>query len=294
MGFEKTKKIIDDVYSSKIKTVRFTGGEPLLRKDIFKILKYAKNRGFDEVRLNTNGILVNKAMADNLAKLVDNILIPIENYLPQKEDIITGGKGVLKKKEISIKFLKESGIKTVRVGTVLTKENILNLENMADFIEKLPIDEWEFYRPIPISGENILDSKLVKVFVEKIFKIRKTLDMPIALANSLPFCAIKDTNKLSSISVGATADDGHSRIVVDPRGFYKPHYFIDENLGDTSSVLKVWKNKFLKKIRSLNYLPEECKKCFFVSKCKGGSRQASKVFYGDYFKKDPLANKKNL
>ena len=56
------KKIIDGLAKAEIKIIRFTGGEPFLRKDIFQLLKYAKNRGL-EVRLNTNTSLINQKIA---------------------------------------------------------------------------------------------------------------------------------------------------------------------------------------------------------------------------------------
>ncbi|PIY82331.1 MAG: heme biosynthesis protein, partial [Candidatus Omnitrophica bacterium CG_4_10_14_0_8_um_filter_44_12] len=48
--------MIDSIKKAKISIVRFTGGEPLLRNDIFELIKYAKSKGL-KIRLNTNGSL---------------------------------------------------------------------------------------------------------------------------------------------------------------------------------------------------------------------------------------------
>ena len=285
------KKIIDNIIQANIKIVRFTGGEPLLRKDIFELVRYAKDKEL-EVRLNTNASLINNKTAKKFKGIVDNILIPIESYNDKKESKITGHLHSLKKKIKAIKLLKKEKIPVVRVGTVATRENILNFDKIAQLISELPLNEWEFYRPITISGKEELNSKLVKYLVEKLIDLRKKTAKAVFIANALPFCAIKDLNKLNNVSKGALFDDGHTRLVIDPRGFVKPHYFMNENIGNPLDILGAWQHPFVKKMRNLEFLPRECKDCSFVFKCRGGSRQASKVAFGDYNKPDPLAKAK--
>ncbi|MFH1551538.1 MAG: radical SAM protein, partial [bacterium] len=82
------KKIINAISESGVKVIRFTGGEPLLRKDIFELLKYAKNKNL-EVRLNTNGSLINSKTVKKLRGVVDNVLIPIESDDDEKESKLT-------------------------------------------------------------------------------------------------------------------------------------------------------------------------------------------------------------
>ncbi len=283
------KKVIDGISKSKIKIIRFTGGEPLLRKDIFTLLKYAKNKNL-EVRLNTNGYLIDKKVAEKLKGLVDNVLIPIESWSDKKEEKITGVAKALEKKTKAIDLLKDQNIPIVRVGTVATKENILNFDKLADFVGKQKIDEWEFYRPVLISTKENLNSKLINILADKLIQFREKNERAIFIANALPFCSIKDLNKINSISKGGVFDDGHRRLVVDPRGFVKPHYFMDENIGDPLDILGAWNSRFMKKMRNLEFLPSECKGCFYVSKCCGGSRNSAMLFNGKYDTIDPLVN----
>ena len=286
------KKIIDNIAQAGIKIIRFTGGEPLLRKDIFELLKHAKNKGL-EVRLNTNASLINKRAVEKLKGIVDNVLIPIESYNNKKESEITGYPDSLKKKIKAIELLKKARISVIRAGTVAAKENILNFDKIAQLISKLPLDEWEFYRPIPVSGKEELNSKLVKYFVDKLIDLRKNTEKAIFIANALPFCAIKDLNKINNVSKGGLFDDGHTRLVIDPRNFVKPHYFMDENIGETLNILGAWQSPFMKKMRNLEYLPKQCKNCNFVFKCRGGSRQIAKMLFGKYQAADPLAKSIN-
>jgi len=281
------KKIIDGLVKAKVNIVRFTGGEPILRKDIFELLKYAKNKGL-ETRLNTNGSLINLKIAKKLKGIVDNVLIPIESYNNQEESKITGYNNSLKRKLEAIKLLKKEQIPIVRAGTVLIKENILHFDKLNQFIFNLPLDEWELYRPIPVSKDTDLNSKIMNFLADKLIDLKKRTGKMVFIANALPFCAINDLNKMNSISKGAFFDDGHSRLVIDPRGFVKPDYFIDENLGSPLDILNAWHHPFVKKIRSLNYLPQKCQNCSFLYKCRGGSRQAAKMVYNNYWDLDPL------
>lgn len=287
-SFEYVKKIIDNIVRSQIKIIRFTGGEPLLRKDIFELLKYAKNRGL-ETRLNTNGSLVGPKTAKKLKGIVDNVLIPIESWTEAKESKAAGLGNVLEKKIKAVKLLKKQGIKIVRAGTVATEENILNFDKIADIIFKLPLDEWELYRPIIIDKKNNLNPYLINHLADKLISLRRKIGRSVFLANAIPFCSVKDLNKLNTVSKGALYDDGCRRLVVDPRGFVKPHYFLDENIGDPLDILAAWEHSFMKKIRGLELLSEACLNCRFRYKCRGGSRYEARASGGDYCSPDPLA-----
>lgn len=287
LSTEYYKKVIKNIAKLGIKIIRFTGGEPLLRSDIFELMIYAKKLGL-EVRLNTNGSLINIKTARKLSGLVDNVLIPIESWNEKSEDKITGYKNSLPKKIQAIKLLKKNKIPIVRVGTVATKTNIKNFDKLAKLILNLPINEWEFYRPINLDKKSELNKKDIESLVNKIINLRKKTGKNIMVSNAIPFCAIKEKYKLNLISCGALFDEGHGRLIIDPRGFVKPDYFLNINIGDPLEIKKAWGHPVLKKIRGLNYLPKKCQPCRFKYKCRGGSRYVAKVASGDLFGQDPL------
>ena len=165
---------------------------------------------------------------------------------------------------------------------------------MAELINGLPLDEWELYRPIPLSQKDNLTSQLINLLADKLTDLRKKTDKLVFIANAIPFCSIKDWHKLNNVSKGALYDDGHNRLVIDPRGFVKPHYFLNENLGSPTDILKAWQNPFMEKMKNLEFLPQECKNCPFAFKCRGGSRQAAKATFDGYNIRDPLAKYENI
>jgi radical SAM protein with 4Fe4S-binding SPASM domain len=285
----QVKKIIDAIAKAEVGIIRFTGGEPLLRKDIFDLMEYAKLKGL-KVRLNTNGSLINnKEIVKKLNKLISSILIPIESYSDEKESLITRHHHSLEKKIKAIKLLKKEGMMTIRAGTVGTKESIKNLEKIFKLVQRLKLDDWEIYRPIPIPENKfpILRSD-VKILVNKLIKFSQIAGRTFNIVNGIPFCAY-DKKKINSISRGALPVDGHIRYAIDPRGYAKPDYYIDKNIGDPLDIKGCWNHPFMKRMRNLKYVPRECKNCEFVEKCRGGSRFAAKVAYHSFKAKDPLA-----
>jgi MoaA/NifB/PqqE/SkfB family radical SAM enzyme len=283
------KKIINGIASAGIKAVRFTGGEPLLREDIFILFEYAKNKGL-EVRLNTNCSLINDRNINKFRGIVDNILIPLESGNAENEAKATKFPSALKRKIGAIKLLKKIEIPVVRVGTVATPKIISDLVSMAGKILKLPIDDWELYRPITDSRDiPSLGQSDLNMLVKNLSFIEQRFKRVFKLANALPFCAIDEPWKLDYFSEGARHEDGHSRIVIDPRGFVKPHYFIDKNIGDPLDILSAWHHPFMKRMRTLRFLPVECRLCFYRYKCRGGSRFEAKNVFGHYSSLDRLA-----
>jgi len=284
------KKIIDSTVKAGIPMIRFTGGEPLLRKDIWALARYAKKKKL-ELKLNTNGILIeNISIAKKITKYFDNILLPV-----QYSDIL-GRNKVAKAKLKAIKLLRQAEVKVLRVGTVATKEVIRNLNKVYKFIESLPIDKWELYRVIATPrNKNSFTKKNVADLVEGLLEIKQVpcKIKHINIINAIPFCSY-DPVKVQAVAIGADAVDGHERLAVDPRGFAKPIYYMGENIGDSADILACWNHPFMKKMRNLKFVPKECKNCIFLEKCRGGCRFSAYTVNGSYKAPDPLMNQKNI
>lgn len=60
------REVMDDLYAYGVRVLILSGGEPLLRKDIFELSRHAKALGF-YVGLSSNGTLIDDAMADTIA-----------------------------------------------------------------------------------------------------------------------------------------------------------------------------------------------------------------------------------
>jgi len=287
---DKIIEIIDKAAELKIPYIRFSGGEPLLRKDIFELLKYAKSKNFKEIRLNTNGLLIDEKIAKELEKYVDNILIALNAYSKEKEQEITKVDSFNKRIK-ALSLLKQTKIKIIRSGTIALKENIENFDKIYQIVKELNLDDWEWYRPIANKKDkNLVSKEHLSLLINKLNQIKTETAKEYPIANALPFCILGKENmtNVAKISLGAKYDDGHSRLIVDPRGFIKPSYFIIENLAQYSDIEKAWSSDYIKKLHSLDFVDTQCKSCPFLQECLAGSRFDSKLNTGDYFNNDSL------
>ena len=287
----KLSTVMREMKSLGIRTIRFTGGEPLLRRDIFKILELAKKNNFYTI-LNTNSTLLTTDRMQILEKFVDNVLTSIHGYNQITESRITNNKSLFKQKLKNIYKLTHSKIPIVRVGSVMTHDLIDNHQKYFKMLKTLGVRNWELYRPM-LTSQSIKAHPNFNISVNEIKKCVNFLyEINLAginakIANAIPFCIIDNRKKARLTLIGAGADDGHSRLIYDARGYFKPSYFLNINLGNT--VKEALEHRLFKKIRSSKNLPKNCKNCSFLLHCMGGSRFLAFQSYKNYFKPDPLA-----
>jgi len=122
MDFDLFKKIIDDSPDLEHLCMH-NWGEPLLHKDIFKMIEYAKNKGVNYVVMNTNGTLLTDKMID---KVVNSKLDIIRFSIDGSAETFMRVRGVeLKKIEQNInklKNVKEIRRSALKMGVVFTIE----------------------------------------------------------------------------------------------------------------------------------------------------------------------------
>jgi radical SAM protein with 4Fe4S-binding SPASM domain len=68
LTFQEGCALLDDLAEFDVPAVLFSGGEPLVRSDLFELMAHAHDRGL-RLTLSTNGVLIDEATADRLAGL---------------------------------------------------------------------------------------------------------------------------------------------------------------------------------------------------------------------------------
>lgn len=288
LSIDKIKGVIDEAKALGIEAIRITGGEPLLRKDIFEILTYIKSKGF-YVLFNTNGILLNHKVIKKLEVYVDNILVSLQGYNENSENILTGGGIFLKKKLMNLIALASSKIDMVRVDTIISRILIENLNKYFLLIKALGLKNWVLNRPLFPKGSrmylieyDISKKDMIKV-MDYICRLRR-YGITANIGNAVPFCITKDSTKRLLLWANDLSE-GHSRIIYSATGLYRPAYTTNINLGRT--LREALANPFLKEMKSLCYLPKRCWNCLYLKDCLGGSRYLAREFNGSYFASDP-------
>jgi len=137
----KTKdalKVIDNLNSLGYKNLSITGGEPLMRKDIFVLLKKAKEHNFF-TSLISNGTLINNKNILDIKKYVDKIIISLDGSNSKINDKIRG-QGSFNKTIKAIKLLNDQNILIILCITI-SKVNIKDLNNIIRLSKELSIKE---------------------------------------------------------------------------------------------------------------------------------------------------------
>ena len=127
-------KAVDSLSELGCKIFSVTGGEPLLRPDIFEVLGYAKKKGM-AIGIVTNGY-VTEEYAEQLRNVkLDSVLVSIDGYAANHEKI-RGAKGSYEKCLKSLDFYYELKVPVRAVSTVMLDENV-------DDIPKIIEDVWK-------------------------------------------------------------------------------------------------------------------------------------------------------
>ncbi|MBN2533763.1 MAG: radical SAM protein [Spirochaetales bacterium] len=179
-----TFKLIE-IIRKDVSHIYFTGGEPLLRKDIIPVLKYCRDLDYDVLALTTNGSLLPKY--EKIIDYLDFLTISIDSFDEKKNDQISGVKsGTTKKiKEIIKEYaeLQKHHKFTLLLNTVITPINIQDTYAIMDFcfernIGLSVIGQMSDFKPIDFLRTSPEYMKLVSDIIEYNKKGYPVLGMP--------------------------------------------------------------------------------------------------------------------
>ena len=125
---EKAIATINRLGQFGIRYLRFTGGEPLLRRDLFQIMQKADMEKFGRITLQTNGLLLKKLHNEINASPITKVAVSIDG-LEASNDVIRGIKGYFKLAMEGIRLLKN---KQVNIVATLNGRSAGELEGLAD------------------------------------------------------------------------------------------------------------------------------------------------------------------
>ncbi len=135
LPFEDLRRIMDQMFDLNAKRVVVSGGEPMIREDIFDILKYLVD-GDVRILFVTNGTLIGEKEAEQLGKIRPHVIqVSIDGSRPEVNDRIRG-KGSFEKTLRAAELLVEQGL-DVRLYPTVTKWNIYDLPNIKKLVLKL-------------------------------------------------------------------------------------------------------------------------------------------------------------
>src|SRR5579875_3400400 len=226
-----------------------SGGEPLLRRDLFDIIGRARGLGFD-VKLKTNAILIREREAATLCELaIDSVQVSIYSHRAQVHDAITGAPGL-----------------KVIIANVLMRSNRADYPGVQELARRLgaqfSIDPT--ITPHLNGGRALLALNIARE------DLRRVMREDSLVGNAAQFCAPPapaDDAALDALPCSA----GHSACYISPYGDFYPCVQFPLPCGNirTQRFIDIWRNSpQLAQVRSIRVrdLPV-CSTCAHVASC---------------------------
>jgi len=140
LNTEEVFSVMDDLKSFHVPVLILSGGEPLLRPDIFGISRRAKDMGF-YVGLSTNGTLIDEAMIEKIADVgYDYVGISIDG-IRETHDRFRRKEGAFDASMHAIRLCRDHGIK-IGMRFTLTQDNAHELAELLKLMESEDIDKF--------------------------------------------------------------------------------------------------------------------------------------------------------
>ncbi len=260
----EVKDILEQLASAGTFFLILSGGEPLLRKDIFEIVEYARRLMFS-VKLKTNGILLGQREAARLRDLaLEAVQISVYSHRAAVHDAITKVPGSLERSLAAVRFLRDRGLKVIIAGVLMRQ----NLEDHKE-VQKLAAELGVGFQLDPtitpkLDGDiSILDLRIPNSALPELFR-------DSSLVNDVDeFCATSEVDASALEALPCSA--GHTACYISPYGDVFPCVQFPLPSGNLrqQSFLDIWRGSpELQEVRGIRMSDlHTCTSCGNVANC---------------------------
>ncbi len=309
----EAEKMIRDLAGFKVPVLLFSGGEPLLRKDLFHLNDYARESGLRTV-ISTNGTLINPKTARKIKEGgFDYVGVSLDG-IGQNNDYFRGKKGAFKSALEGIRNLVRAKQK-VGLRFTITRHNYPDLKDIFTLVERENIDRVCFYHLV-YSGrgssmsKDDLNHKETRQCLDQICQWIKSMHQRgikkevLTVDNHCDgpylYLKMKKTNpkkakeilRLLSLNPGNSSGIGIANInnlgFVYPDQFWHSHSFGNVRERKFGEIWQDTSDELMRRLKNRKpYLKGRCRKCRFLAICNGNFRVRSEAVYQDLWQPDP-------
>jgi len=176
LTYEEICEVVKVFSTMGVTSVRLTGGEPLVRKNLEALVaQLSEIEGIDDISLTTNGYLLGEKASVLKEAGLRRVNVSLDTLDPQKFSFITGVPGLTPSKIIGgIEEALAVGLRPVKINTVLIKGfNDSEIEDFIRLSEELQV-EVRFIELMPVGGKffsekNFIPISQIKALIEERF-----------------------------------------------------------------------------------------------------------------------------
>jgi radical SAM protein with 4Fe4S-binding SPASM domain len=307
-------KVVDQLADSGVIALAFSGGEPLSRKDFFKVANHATKRGL-YVSVATNGTLLTKENVQKIKQAkINYVEVSIDGAKAETHDSFRGVPNAFERAVTGLKNCVEADL-CVCVATTATKSNITEMPEILDLAEEIGAERFTYFNFVPTGrGKEYYNQdlspeereKLMLYLLERMSKGYKVTILTTApqLARVALQCqgpgdeatmsmAHMQTVKVSKKAVPLAdfiggCGAGRLYCSLSPQGDVHPCVFLPINVGNLKKekFCDVWLNsKLFNALRNRDNLKGACGKCNYKYIC-GGCRARARAYKNDIMASD--------
>ncbi|OGO03323.1 MAG: hypothetical protein A2Y72_07525 [Chloroflexi bacterium RBG_13_53_26] len=255
-------------------SLHFTGGEPLLRQDLFEVLGFARGCGFS-ISLMSNGTLIDKAMARRLREVqVADVQISLDGLEGTHDSL--RGQGAYRRTLEGIRKLVAEEIET-NINLTVTRRNMAQIEGLIDVAEKLGASGIAFSRLVPSGkGKALMNEVLTREDIARLYdELRRYKNgSKIAVTSRDPLATIAEMDghiPQTEVPMGGCAA-GVFGVTITTDGTIMPCRRMDLPIGNIKqdSFRELWiDSPVLESLRTREEYHNGCESCSYWPVCRG-------------------------
>lgn len=291
LNTDEARQLIKDIKKAGFKIMIFSGGEPLMRPDIYELISFASSQGLRAV-LGSNGTLIDSEAAQKLkAAGIMAAGISLDSLDENKHDSFRGLPQASEMTLEGIRNLRAAGI-PYQIHTTVMEWNSEELEAITDFAIEIGAMAHHVFFLVPTGRGADIEQEALRVAqyektIARLMNKQKTVPIEIKPTCAPQFIRVADKKGIPlRFSRGCLA--GISYCIINPRGDVQPCAYLDMPLANVRETPfdVIWRdNTMFKTLRTLAY-EGKCGGCDYRERCGGCRARAYYYSGGNYMAED--------
>jgi heme b synthase len=305
LSTERSLELLSDIASFSSPIIILTGGEPLLRDDIFTIARGGTDLGLRMV-LATNGTLLKPETVRRLIEAgIQRISISIDGKDERSHDELRGVEGAFSGALFGIENARSEHL-SFQINTTITKRNMAELSEIESLVERLGADAHHLFLLVPTGrGAQMADDSLgareYEEVLGRIYRYEMSAPYPVKVTCAPQYMRIRRETAAREGTV--IPESGHgfaastrgclggiSFLFISHDGTTQPCGYLEVTGGNITRtpIRDIWERAdVFCRLRDHSLLGGKCGVCEHVDIC-GGCRARALFQYGDYLAQEPL------